>query len=129
MTTNARQVYSHFNNILKKGIHMDFKSPREASTFAQKLLFLINSTAGSYCADLDKTTGTTINIETTYCDPVLSVEFSEEGIHFIPLVDSTWQGAFFEVMRILYMWEGKKIKIEEEEAKKRKDEEPDFTWI
>ncbi len=96
---------------------------------AQKLLFLINSTAGNYCADIDNKSMTTINIETTYCDPVLSLEFSENGIHFIPLVDSTWQGAFFEVMRILYMWEGKKIAEEEEEAKSRADDEHDFEWI
>ena len=126
---NARQTYKQMDNILRKGIKMDFANPKDAAKVAQKLLFLINSTAGSYCADFDKTNGVSINIETTYCDPVLSLEFSEDGIHFIPLVDSTWQGAFFEVMRILYMWEAKKIKIEEEEAKKRKEEEPDFTWI
>ena len=126
---SARQTYGQVNNILKKGIKMDFTNPKDAAKTAQKLLFLINSTAGSYCAEFDRKNGTSIHIETTYCDPVLSLDFSEEGIHFIPLVDSTWQGAFFEVLRILYMWEAKKIKIEEEEAKQKKEEEPDFTWI
>ena len=115
---SARETYKQMDNILTKGIKMDFDSPKDAAQIAKKLLFLINSTAGSYCADFDKESGTTINIETTYCDPVLSLEFSQKGIHFIPLVDSTWQGAFFEVMRILFMWEAKKIKIEDEEAKK-----------
>ena len=68
---------------------------------------------------------TTINIETMYCDPVLSVEFSKSGIHFIPLVDTTWYGAFIEVVRILYTWEEKKIESEI----KVKEEEPDFDWI
>ena len=114
---------------MKNGLKMDFSNPKKAAVVAQKLLYLINSTAGSYCAEFDSKNSTNINIETTYCDPVLSIEFSDQGIHFIPLVDSTWQGAFFEVMRILYMWEGKNIDKEDEEAKKRADEEPDFEWI
>jgi len=124
----SRQTYSQFEEILKKGIKMDFADPKEAAKAAKKLLYLINATAGSYCAGFDKDS-TNINIETTYCDPVLSLEFSENGLHFIPLVDSTWQGAFFEVMKILYIWEAKKVKIEQEEAKKRADEEHDFEWV
>tara|TARA_Y100000593_G_scaffold93659_1_gene189374 strand:- start:844 stop:1230 length:387 start_codon:yes stop_codon:yes gene_type:complete len=126
---SLRSCYGYLNNIIKSGIKIDFSDPKKAARMAQKLLFLINSTAGNYCADIDNKSMTTINIETTYCDPVLSLEFSENGIHFIPLVDSTWQGAFFEVMRILYMWEGKKIAEEEEEAKSRADDEHDFEWI
>ena len=126
---SLRMCHGYFSNIIKNGIKVDFADPKDAAKIAHKLMFLINSTAGNYCADFDNKNVTTINIETTYCDPVLSLEFSESGIHFIPLVDSTWQGAFFEVMRILYMWEGRKIAKEEEEAKNREDDEPDFEWI
>jgi hypothetical protein len=126
---SLRVCYNYFNTILKNGIKADFSNPKDAAFLAQKLLFLINSTASNYCAEFDSKNGTTINIETTYCDPVLSLEFSEEGLHFIPLVDSTWQGAFFEVIRILYMWEGKNIDKEEKEQKENKGDEPDFEWI
>ena len=123
-----RNCHIQLNNILKQGIKMEFESDKEIKQTAAKILFLINSTAGSHCAGFDKE-GTTINIETTYCDPVLSLEFTKEGIHFIPLVDSTWQGAFFEVVRIIYMWECRQIKIEDEDKKKRKEEDHSFDWI
>ena len=61
-----------------------------------------------------------------YCDPVLSVEFSKSGIHFIPLVDTTWYGAFFEVVRILYTWEEKKIEVE---IQTKNEKEPDFDFF
>ncbi len=125
---SMKDHHKQFNVILKNGIKIDFEEDKEVRQMAAKILYLINSTAGSHCASFDNE-GTTINIETTYCDPVLSLEFSREGVHFIRLVDSTWQGAFFEVMRILYMWEAKKVKSDEEEAKKRQEKEPDLEWI
>jgi len=127
---SIRHCYKQFNDILKKGVKMNFIDEKEAKQTAKKFLFLINSTASNHCAGFDDKTDTTINIETTYCDPVLSLEFSKDGIHFIPLVDTTWQGAFFEVMRIIYMWEYREIKEEEEEAKKTKDDEDGvFDWV
>ena len=70
----------------------------------------------------------TIQIETTYFDPVLSVEFSKGGVFFIPLVDTDWHGAFFEVLKILYWFEQKNI---EEELANAKDEDSDsdLEWI
>ena len=123
--TSLRQCYKQLHHIKQKGIEVDFANPQEAAAHAAKLLYLVNSNASSYVAYLDAETST-INIETMYCDPVLSVEFSKSGIHFIPLVDTTWYGAFFEVVRILYTWEEKKI---ESEIKIKEEKEPDFDWI
>ena len=122
--TSLRQCYKQLNHIKQKGIEMDFGDETEIRTTSAHLLYLINSNASSYVAYLDANSST-INIETTYCDPVLSVEFSKDGIHFIPLVDTTWYGAFFEVVRILYTWEEKKIEKEE----KKNEEGPEFDWI
>ena len=124
--TSLRQCYKQLNHIKQKGIEVDFADPQEAAVHAAKLLYLINANTSSYVAYLDAESST-INIETTYCDPVLSVEFSKSGIHFIPLVDTTWYGAFFEVVRILYTWEEKKI--EKEEKKSDDEEAADFDWI
>lgn len=69
----------------------------------------------------------TIQIETTYFDPVLSVEFSKGSVFFIPLVDSDWHGAFFEVLKILYWFEQNSVK--EELEKLKEDDDSDFDWI
>ena len=47
------------------------------------------------------------------------MEITQTGIHFIPLTDKTWYGAFFEVVKFLFSLE--ETKIREEEKKKEED--------
>ena len=93
---------------------------------AKNISLILNSGHSPYVGHLNAD-GKTIHIETTYFDPVLSVEVTKNSIFFIPLIDSDWHGAFFEVLKIVFLWEKNNIKIEEE--KNKKEEIPDFEWI
>ena len=120
-----RELYNNIESILKKGIQIGDTSDKNLKITAKKINLILNSGHSPYIGYVAED-GKTIQIETTYFDPVLSVEISKGSIFFIPLVDTDWHGAFFEVLKILYWFEQKIIK---EETAKSKDEEPDFDWI
>ena len=119
-----RDFYSGIETIIKKGIKIGDESGRDFRLTAKKISLILNSGHSPYIAHVDED-GTTINIETSYFDPVLSVEVSKQNIFFVPLIDADWYGAFFEVLKIIYLYEQQMIK---EEANKVK-ETPDFDWI
>ena len=119
-----REFYSTIETIINKGIKIGEESSANFNLTAKKISLILNSGHSPYIAHIDAD-GTTINIETSYFDPVLSVEVSKENVFFVPLIDADWHGAFFEVLKIVYLYEQQMIK---EEAKKEK-EMPDFDWI
>ena len=119
-----RDFYSGIETIIKKGIKIGEESGIDFRLTAKKISLILNSGHSPYIAHVDDD-GRTINIETSYYDPVLSVEVTKQNIFFVPLIDADWHGAFFEVLKIIYLYEQQVIK---EEAKKEK-EMPDFDWI
>ena len=124
--TTLRKTYTDINKIMKKGFETELPTDAEVRLLAAKLSYLINSQASSYCVT-PSLEPNIVTIETTYCDPVLNVEITQTGIHFIPLTDRTWYGAFFEVVKFLFSLE--EAKVREEEKKREEDEGPDFDWI
>ncbi len=123
--TPIRRFYGNIESILKKGITIGDKSSKKIKLTAKKINLILNSGHSPYIGYVTEE-GKTINIETSYFDPVLSVEVTEKGIFFIPLVDTEWHGAFFEVLQIIYLYEQKIIS---EEKKREKDSLDDFEWI
>ena len=123
--SEIRQFYVDIESILKKGIELGSDSDRVLKLTARKISSILNTGHSPYIAYVDPD-GATIHIETSYFDPVLSVEVTKGNIFFIPLIDTDWHGAFFEILKIIYLFEQKEIK---EEELKRKDESPDFDWI
>ena len=123
--TPIRRFYGNIESILKKGITIGDKSSKKIKLTAKKINLILNSGHSPYIGYVTEE-GKTINIETSYFDPVLSVEVTEKGIFFIPLVDTDWHGAFFEVLKIIYLYEQKMII---EEKKREKDSLDDFEWI
>tara|TARA_R100000152_G_C6740045_1_gene163871 strand:- start:537 stop:911 length:375 start_codon:yes stop_codon:yes gene_type:complete len=120
-----RQFYNNIESILKSGIQIGDKSETKLKITAKKVNAILNSGHSPYIGYVAEDRKT-IQIETTYFDPVLSVEFSKGSIYFIPLVDTDWHGAFFEILKILYWFEQKIIK---EEKEKEKEDDSDFDWI
>ena len=121
-----RQFYDNIELILKKGIKIGDNSETSFKLTPKKVNLLLNSGHSPYIGYVSEDRKT-IQIETTYFDPVLSVEFSKGSVFFIPLVDTDWHGAFFEVLKILYWFEQKVVKEELEKAKE--DDDSDFDWI
>ena len=125
--TSINKFYNNVNSILKTGFVIEPElSTSECMKIAKNINLILNSGHSPYVGHLNAD-GKTIHIETTYFDPVLSVEVTKNSIFFIPLIDSDWHGAFFEVLKIVFLWEKNNIKIEEE--KNKKEEIPDFEWI
>jgi hypothetical protein len=124
--TTLRKIYIDINAIMKRGFKTEILTDAEVRLLAAKLSYLINSEAGSFCAAFNDDPNI-VSIETTYCDPVLNIEITKTGIHFIPLTDKTWYGAFFEVMKFLYSLE--EVKVLEEDKQGEEDSVPDFEWI
>lgn len=120
-----REFYNNIESILKKGIQIGDISDKNLRITAKKINLILNSGHSPYIGYVAED-GKTIQIETTYFDPVLSVEISKDSIFFIPLVDTDWHGAFFEILKILYWFEQKIIK---QQIANSKDEEFDFDWI
>lgn len=120
-----REFHNNIESILKKGIKIGETSDTSLKITAKKINLILNSGHSPYIGYVADN-GKTIQIETTYFDPVLSVEVSKGTVYFIPLVDTDWHGAFFEVLKILYWFEQKIIK---EELAKSQDEDSDFDWI
>jgi len=120
-----RDFFNNIESIIKNGIQIGDKSETNLKITAKKVNLILNSGHSPYIGYVAEDRKT-IQIETTYFDPVLSVEFSKGSVYFIPLVDTDWHGAFFEVLKILY-WLEQKI-IEEEKASKQEDDS-DFDWI
>ena len=120
-----REFFNNIESILKKGIRIGEQSDSKLKITAKKISLILNSGHSPYIGYVAED-GKTIQIETTYFDPVLSVEISKGSIFFIPLADADWHGAFFEVLKILYWLEQKILK---EELAKAKDDDSDFDWI
>ena len=120
-----RELYNNIESILKKGIQIGDTSDKNLKITAKKINLILNSGHSPYIGYVAED-GKTIQIETTYFDPVLSIEISKDSIFFIPLVDTDWHGAFFEILKILYWFEQKIIK---QQIANSKDEEFDFDWI
>ena len=120
--SSLRFFHSNIESILKKGI----KLGEESNITAKKVNFILNSGHSPYIGYVAEDRKT-IQIETTYFDPVLSIEFSKGSVFFIPLADTNWHGAFFEVLKILYWFEEQAIK--EESLKAKEDEDSDLEWI
>lgn len=118
--------HQNIDSILKSGFKLDKKSTEsECLKTAKSINTILNTGHSPYVGHIESN-GKTIYIETTYFDPVLSVEVSQDSIFFIPLIDSDWHGAFFEVLKILFLWQTNIIKKEEE---KQKEQDSDFEWI
>ncbi len=124
---SIRIFHQSINTILKKGLKIHV-TEGASGVIAKKINTLLNTGHSPYIGYLDPD-GRTIHIETSYFDPVLSVEVTKDSIHFIPLIDSDWHGAFFEILKILFLWEGAVIKKEEDDRRKKEKDTPDFDWI
>lgn len=124
--TQIRGFFQNMESILKKGIKKGDSSTAKSDLTAKKINLILNTGHSPYIGYVGDE-GKTINIETSYFDPVLSVEVSEDGIFFIPLVDTGWHGAFFEILKIIYLYEKKVIGDEIKNKNKSLDDE--FDWI
>ena len=120
-----RNFFNNIESILKKGIKIGDSSTKKSDLTAKKINLILNSGHSPYIGHVDDE-GKTIHIETSYFDPVLSVEVSKDGVFFIPLVDTGWHGAFFEILKIVYLYERKVIS---EEIKREKSQDDEFEWI
>ena len=120
-----RRFYRDVESILSKGIKIGDQSSRKIKLTAKKISLILNTGHSPFIGYVHDE-GKTIHIETSYFDPVLSVEVSDKGIFFIPLVDTGWHGAFFEVLKIVYLLEQQTIVKEVKEEKESLDE---FDWI
>jgi hypothetical protein len=121
----SRRFYRDIESILKKGLQIGDQSSKKIKLTAKKISLILNSGHSPFIGYVHDE-GRTIHIETSYFDPVLSVEVSDKGIFFIPLVDSGWHGAFFEILKIIYLYEQQVIGKEVKEEKESLDE---FDWI
>ena len=110
--------------ILKQGLKIHVTS-QASGTIAKKVSSFLNTGHSPYIGYLDPD-GRTIHIETSYFDPVLSVEVSKDSIHFIPPIDSDWHGAFFEILKILVFPFWERVSCQTNVGKKFKTS--DFFW-
>ena len=118
-----RKFYNNIELILKKGISTEEYSSEKHKATAKSISLVLNSGHSPYIGYVHDE-GKTIHIETSYFDPVLSVEVTKNGIFFIPLVDTGWHGAFFEILKIIYLYEQKRIDQQKEE-----EDSTELDWI
>ena len=127
--TSTEDMIIAIAGILKNGMVLGKMSDDERKGYEASLIEHV-STSPYYSAFYDHDTKT-VMIETTYFDPLLCVDISEDSIYFLPLTENGYYSAFMKVIEFV-MLDRKKKKADLEkqlEEKKEIKEKPNFDFL
>ena len=109
-------------SIIKNGLAFDEKiTDQQKDTYRADLVAFIAETP-YYAAFYDHDT-MTIMVETSYFDPLLCVDITNDGIYFLPLTEKGYYRAFIKVVEFI-MLQKKKFNDVQEEQQQEKEVEP-----
>ena len=125
---SSEEMIVKIASILKNGMILGEMTDEEKKTYQANLISFL-SQSPFYAAFYDHDTNT-IMVETTYFDPLICVDITNNGIYFLPLTDKGYYQAFMKIMEFVMIERKKSKEIEEQQEEKKETKEmPNFDFL
>ena len=120
---SSEEMIVKLANIIKNGMAFDTRiTDTQRDSYRADLVAFIAETP-YYTAFYDHDT-MTIMVETSYFDPLICVDITNNGIFFLPLTEKGYYRAFMKVIEFIMLNKKRLRDVEEEEQKQEKEVEP-----
>ena len=117
-------------NIIKNGMNLGKMTEKEQTDFQANLIDHI-SKSPYYAAFYDHDTKT-IMVETSYFDPLICIDVTDDSIYFLPLTQKGYYQAFIKIIEFIMLDRKQKKALEGEKQQEEEKEEkviPNFDFL
>jgi hypothetical protein len=122
------EMVERMAQIVKNGLKLELMTENERSSYVAGLIGHI-SESSLFNAFYDNETRT-VMVETSYFDPLLIIDITEDSVYFLPLSETNYYKAFMKVLEFIWLDQKRKkqalLNTEEEKPKK---EIPNFDYL
>jgi hypothetical protein len=126
---SSEEMIVRIASILKNGMKLGSMTEEEQKQYEANLIQHI-ADSPYYTAFYDAETKT-IMVETTYFDPLLCIDVTNDSIYFLPLSEKGYYPAFIKIIEFIMLdRKRKKALMEEEQQEEEKPKEiPSFDFL
>ena len=122
------EMIERMAQIVKNGLKLGPMTVSEQKSYVAGLIGHV-SESSFFNAFYDNETRT-VMVETSYFDPLLIVDVTEDSVYFLPLSETNYYKAFMKVLEFVWLdQKRKKHLLSKEEEQRPKKEKPDFDYL
>jgi len=128
-TISTDEMIKSLASIIKNGMNLGKMTEEEQKEYEANLISHI-ANSPYYTAFYDYDTKT-IMVETSYFDPLICVDVTDDSIYFLPLSEKGYYQAFMKIMEFIMLdKKRKKALMEEQKEEEEKPKEmPNFDFL